>query len=269
MEVTHVTGPDEALPSDRPQPGRPLSSRLPSTGFVGHRGLQAAAPENTTKAIAEAGRHAFVMCEVDPAISSDGTWFLMHDETVDRTTDGSGPLSSLLAGEVERLRIVSDPELMDPDEVLRPPRFMSAAREAGYWGMGLNVDGGKFPWTSRLAEELWTMLLAAGIAHRSAISLPSADDRVTFARVVPELPVIWATEVDSVHEDIAVARDLHRHPILAYRSSTLTEDAIRACNAADVLVYAWAADTFRDANRWLRAGVQYVETDCELPEGRW
>jgi hypothetical protein len=135
--------------------------------------------------------------------------------------------------------------------------------------MGLNVDGGKFPWTAPLAEKLWAMLLAAGIAHRSAISLPSAGDRAIVARVVPELAVIWATDVGSVHDDIAVARERHRHPILAYRSSTLTEDAIRACNAARIPVYAWAADGFRDANRWLRAGVRYVETDCELPEGRW
>ncbi len=237
-------------------------------GFVGHRGLQAAGPENTLKAIAEAGRHGFVMCEVDPAISSDGVWFLMHDQTVDRTTDGRGPLSSLHAAEVDRLRIVSEPALMDPDEVLHPPRFMSAAVEAGSWGMGLNVDGGKFPWSDALAEELWEMLRTAGIADRSAISLPSAEDRVTFARVVPELPVIWATDVGSVHEDIAVARERHRHPILAYRSSTLTEEAIRACNAAGIPVYAWAADTFRDADRWARAGVAYVETDCELPGGR-
>jgi glycerophosphoryl diester phosphodiesterase len=244
-------------------------ARTPPAGFVGHRGLQAAAPENTLKAIAEAGRHGFVMCEVDPAISSDGVWFLMHDETVDRTTDGTGPLWSLPSGEVERLRIVSEPALMAPDELLHPPRFMSAAQEAGYWGMGLNVDGGKFPWTAPLAEAVWGMLLAAGIADRSAISLPSADDRATFARVVPELAVIWATDVGSVHADIAAARERHRHPILAYRSTTLTEDAIRACNAAAIPVYAWAADTFRDANRWLRAGVTYVETDCELPEGRW
>jgi glycerophosphoryl diester phosphodiesterase len=253
---------------ERPRTGRALP-RCPPAGFVGHRGLQAAAPENTLKAIAEAGRHGFVMCEVDPAISSDGAWFLMHDETVDRTTDGTGPLSSLVAGEVERLRIVSEPALMDPAEVLHPPRFLSAAREAGYWGMGLNVDGGKFPWSPALAVELWEMLCSAGIADRSAISLPSENDRVTFARFVPELAVIWATDVVSVHEDIAVARERHRHPILAYRSSALAEDAIRACNAAGIPVYAWAADTFHDANRWLRAGVQYVETDCELPEGRW
>lgn len=245
----------------------PAPGREPP-GFVGHRGLQAAGPENTLKAIAGAGRHGFVMCEVDPAISSDAVWFLMHDETVDRTTNGSGRLSSLRAVEVDRLRIVSEPALMEPGEVLHPPRFMSAAQEAASWGMGLNVDGGKFPWSPALAEELWEMLRTAGIADRSAISLPSANDRMTFARVVPDLAVIWATDVGTVHEDIAAARARHRHPILAYRSSALTEDAIRACNAADIPVYVWAADTPRDVDRWARAGVTYIETDCQLPEGR-
>jgi glycerophosphoryl diester phosphodiesterase len=250
-------------------PGGFLPSSRPLTGFVGHRGLQATAPENTLKAIAEAGRRGFAMCEVDPAISSDGTWFLMHDEDVDRTTDGTGPLSALAAEEVDRLRIVGGPDALDPEEVLHPPRFTAVAQEAAYWGMGLNVDGGKFAWNRLLAEGLREMLVAAGIADRSAISLPRAGDRAVFARFVPDLAVIWASDVHSVHADIDVATHVHRRPILAYRSSALSEGVIDACTAAGVPVYVWAADTYHDANRWLRAGVAFVETDCELPGGVW
>jgi glycerophosphoryl diester phosphodiesterase len=237
--------------------------------FVGHRGFQAAAPENTLKAVGEAGRRGFAMCEVDPGISSDGVWFLMHDRTVDRTTDGSGDLADLPADRIDGLRIEGHPALVASDEVLHPPRFLSVVKEAAYWDMGLNVDGAKFPWDRRLAETLWSMLLEGGIAHRSAISLPGAADRATFARYAPDLPVIWASDVGTVDEDLVIAERRHRHPIMAYRSSRLTDAVMQKCNAADVPVYVWAADDFRDANRWLRAGATFIETDCEFPEGMW
>lgn len=209
------------------------------------------------------------MCEVDPGISADGVWFLMHDWTVDRTTDGTGQLSELDADVVDRLRIASDHPLLGTEEVLHPPRFDSVVREAAFWGMGLNVDGGKFRWTQQLAEALWRMLLRGGIAERSAVSLPRAEDRDTFARFVPDLPIIWASQVDTVDADLQEALRQYRHPLLAYPSATLSEPVLRSCNEAGVPVYAWAADTFRDANRWLRAGVAFVETDWELPGGMW
>lgn len=238
-------------------------------GFVGHRGLPAAAPENTLKAITEAGRRGMVMCEVDPAISSDGVWFLMHDETVERTTDGSGRLSDMTAEQVDALRIDAPARLIAAEEVLHPPRFLAAVREAAHWRMGLNIDGGKFRWNQELAEALWRMLSEGGIVGRSAISLPHESDRVVFARCAPLLPVIWAGDVSTVDADLAVARERHRFPIMAYRSSLLNDEVIRKCNLAGVPVYVWAADDFRSANRWLRSGVAYVETDCELRGAQW
>jgi glycerophosphoryl diester phosphodiesterase len=238
-------------------------------GFVGHRGLQAAGPENTLKAVTEAGRRGFVMCEVDPGISADGVWFLMHDSTVDRTTDGSGRLSALTAERIDALTVVGHGGLVAPEETLHPPRFAAVVQEAAFWGMGLNVDGGKFRWDQHLAETLWMMLLEGGIAHRSAISLPRAADRATFARFAPALPVIWASSVSTVDEDLIAAKKRHRDPIMAYPSSTLSEAVIRRCSAAGVPVYVWAADDFSLANRWLRAGATFIETDCELPGGMW
>jgi glycerophosphoryl diester phosphodiesterase len=256
-------------PRPEPDTGRLPTRRHWRRGFVGHRGLQAAAPENTLKAITDAGRHGMVMCEVDPGISSDGVWFLMHDASVDRTTGGTGDLGGLPAALIDALTIRGPAGTTSPDEVLHPPRLVSAVREAAYWGMGLNVDGGKFRWNEELALTLWDVLLNGGIAHLSAISLPFAADRATFAQYVPDLPVIWASSVSTVDQDLRTARENHRYPIMAYESSLLHDAAIAQCNAAGVPVYVWAADSFRDANRWLRAGVTFVETDFELPGGEW
>ena len=62
---------------------------------IGHRGAKALKPENTLDAISTAfGCHAD-MVEVDVRLSKDGALVLMHDETVDRTTKGSGKVEDL------------------------------------------------------------------------------------------------------------------------------------------------------------------------------
>ncbi|WP_299091127.1 glycerophosphodiester phosphodiesterase family protein [uncultured Microbacterium sp.] len=70
---------------------------------AGHRGGTAVAPENTLPAVREALRAGFEFVEVDLALTADGHAVLMHDRTVDRTTDGHGPVAALTLDEVRQL----------------------------------------------------------------------------------------------------------------------------------------------------------------------
>uniref|UniRef100_A0A8C6UJC2 Glycerophosphodiester phosphodiesterase 1 n=1 Tax=Neogobius melanostomus TaxID=47308 RepID=A0A8C6UJC2_9GOBI len=60
---------------------------------IAHRGGGHDAPENTLAAIREASKNGATGVELDLQFSADGVPILMHDETVDRTTNGSGPLT--------------------------------------------------------------------------------------------------------------------------------------------------------------------------------
>src|SRR6478735_936367 len=71
--------------------------------IASHRGGGATAPENTLPAIAAALAAGFDYVEVDVALTADRQPVLMHDTTVDRTTDGHGRLSSLTLAQVQRL----------------------------------------------------------------------------------------------------------------------------------------------------------------------
>ena len=80
--------------------------------IASHRGGGATAPENTLPAISAALAAGFDYVEVDVALTADRQPVLMHDATVDRTTDGHGKLSSLTLAQVEALDAGSwfDPE---------------------------------------------------------------------------------------------------------------------------------------------------------------
>lgn len=72
---------------------------------AGRRGDVAEWPENTLQGIAAARDLGADGIEFDVRRSADGTFYLMHDATVDRTTDGSGAIAGLHDRAIDALTI--------------------------------------------------------------------------------------------------------------------------------------------------------------------
>jgi len=62
----------------------------PYPRWIAHRGAGRLAPENTLAAFRLGAQHGYRMFECDVKLSADGVPFLLHDATLERTTDGSG-----------------------------------------------------------------------------------------------------------------------------------------------------------------------------------
>ena len=73
----------------------PTHHAWPWPAFIAHRGGGRLAPENTLAAIRTGAAAGFGMVEFDVKLSSDGMLFLLHDDTVDRTSDGRGGIGWL------------------------------------------------------------------------------------------------------------------------------------------------------------------------------
>src|SRR5206468_4882936 len=70
---------------------------------VAHRGASARAPENTLAAFREAIRLGADAIELDVQLSADGVPMVIHDLTVDRTTNGHGSVASFASRDLRRL----------------------------------------------------------------------------------------------------------------------------------------------------------------------
>ena len=70
-------------------------SRGPVTQITAHRGASGSAPENTLASLQMAMRAGADYSEIDVQETADGRIILLHDDTVDRTTTGSGPIWQL------------------------------------------------------------------------------------------------------------------------------------------------------------------------------
>lgn len=77
----------------------------PNVRYIAHRGFSSKAPENTIPAYEEAGKSKYWGAETDIAETSDGEFILMHDNTVDRTTNGTGKVSDMTLEQIKALTI--------------------------------------------------------------------------------------------------------------------------------------------------------------------
>lgn len=94
-DVTHIT---HALANNR--------EYMFKSKVIAHRGCDKLAPENSIPAfeyVAKVG--GYWGCETDVQRTYDGVFIIMHDDTVDRTTDGTGRVDELLYSTIENLHI--------------------------------------------------------------------------------------------------------------------------------------------------------------------
>jgi glycerophosphoryl diester phosphodiesterase len=96
--------------------------------IVAHRGLHDRHPENSLAAFSAAWEKGIAWCECDVQLSADGVEVVIHDETLERTTTGKGPVIAQSWSALAKLRLLdSDGNATDQlipslDQILRTPR---------------------------------------------------------------------------------------------------------------------------------------------------
>jgi len=81
----------------------PNLAAWPYPFWIAHRGAGKERPENTLLAFEHGSACGFAMFECDVKLSADGVPFLLHDDTLDRTTTGRGPANALPWAELAQL----------------------------------------------------------------------------------------------------------------------------------------------------------------------
>jgi glycerophosphoryl diester phosphodiesterase len=76
---------------------------LPSIGLCAHRGAMETHPENTIPAFVAAVKAGAQMIELDVWLTKDNKMVVIHDATVDRTTNGTGKVIDLTLAEIKKL----------------------------------------------------------------------------------------------------------------------------------------------------------------------
>lgn len=151
--------------------------------LFGHRGAAGVAPENTLPSFRRALADGADVLELDVQVTSDGEVVVLHDPTLERTTDGSGPISALRFAELGRL---------DAGYRYSP----DGGRTFPFRGQGVRV-----PRLAELLEEFPEVPLNIEIKPEGAAIVAAVVHLVRAARA----PVVLAAEHDSIMRAIRAA----------------------------------------------------------------
>lgn len=217
-----------------------------------HRGASQYAPENTLEAFRKSIALGADYVEFDVRTTKDGHHVLMHDGTLDRTTNGHGPVREKTLPEIRAL-------------------------DAGSW-FGASFKGAKVPTLDEFLDEVGTRaelyfdakdiapeaLAAAlrkhGLAGR-AVVYQGVDYLARLKAIAPEVrrmpPLGRPEEVESIIERVApYAFDT--------RWGIVTRELIARCHARGVKVFSDALGVHETADEYRRAvdaGIDLIQTD--------
>jgi glycerophosphoryl diester phosphodiesterase len=182
-------------------------SPWPYPRWVAHRGAGKLAPENTLAAFKLGASHGYRMFECDAKLSADGVPFLMHDATLDRTTNGHGvggkqpwsALSQLDAGSWHSRSFAGEPL----------PTLENVARFCRANGYLLNIEIKPTPGTERETGEVVAREAARlwqGAAIPPLLTSFQVDSLKGAAATRPELPrgllldTLWKGWLDAARD---------------------------------------------------------------------
>ena len=106
--------------------------------IIGHRGALGHAPENTLAGFRRAALFGVRWVEFDVALTRDNVPVLMHDEMVNRTTNGKGKLAEMTAAAVQELDAGSWKSAEFAGE--RVPTLLEAFETLSALGLGANIE---------------------------------------------------------------------------------------------------------------------------------
>ncbi len=238
--------------------------------ITGHRGFQERYPENTMASFAAAVEAGADVIEMDVHLTRDGVPVIIHDETVDRTTDGRGRVGEMLLKEIRQLdagrwfgpqfaaeRVPTLQEVLDRFG----GRVVLNVEIKVYDESGPAVRG-------RVEREVVRMVAEKEIAGGVLVSSFDADILARAGRMTGAPALALISKVAFDEETLEACRRLgvfSFHP----RFDVATGAMARAMHGAGIQVYAFGADSADRIGRLAALGADGAIAKNPRQARRW
>ncbi|MFA6666334.1 MAG: glycerophosphodiester phosphodiesterase family protein [Armatimonadota bacterium] len=226
---------------------------------IGHRGIAAEAPENTLASFARAIELSPDMIECDVRHTKDDNLIIMHDPTVDRTTDGSGCVAKMTLEEIKTLDAGSwrSPQYAGErvptlDETLAlckgRVRLILELKEE-------EIDSGVVQAVRNFGMEDGVVI--ASFYDKVGLRLPNLSTRLVFKRLVWRyLPLTESESVQLVDESAALNAS-----ILGINYQAVSGALVRASHAAGIKIMPWTVDDRENMVSMAELGVDGITSN--------
>jgi glycerophosphoryl diester phosphodiesterase len=240
---------------------------------LAHRGASALAPENTIEAFRVAVEAGAGGLELDVHMTRDGHIVVIHDATVDRTTNGSGAISEMTLDELRRL---DAGHTFSPDggstrhyrgRGVRVPTLGEVLEEFPVVAVNIEIKAG----TPGIEETVLGVLRQANALGRALVVSTPHNIVKRFRKVSGghvstgasrwEIGVFYISSRVRLERLVRPAYDALQVPLRHRGIPVVTPRFIRAAHARGVRVDAWTINQADEMRRLLDLGVDVIMTD--------
>lgn len=225
--------------------------------MIAHRGYSSVAPENTLPAFRLAGEYGFWGTECDTSPTADGVWIIMHDDTVDRMTDGEGRVKDMTYAEICEMTVDagSNVERYPGTKVPTLTEYLDVCKEYHIHPV-IEIKGSA---TVADMDSLAELLSARDEIEMFTII---SFSRALLARIKELLPEVPAYLLISIGDNSDVIDFCRAHHIDGVDFISLLDDKeIKGYVNSGLKTVAWTVDDIKDADRLYRLGVRDITTN--------
>jgi len=218
---------------------------MPQMLRIGHRGAAGYAPENTLASIEKAISLGLDLVEVDVQRTRDGHLVILHDERVDRTTNGTGLASEMPLMALRNLNAGAGQLIPTLEEVLQTAN--------GHIGLVLELKGGGLAaqtYESVQRSAFAGPVIYASFLHNEIRSIKEANPQALamalFGRLV-KAPVSVAQNVQATH--------------VGFNYKVVTKSLVETCREQGLVVFVYTVNEQRDIQKLKSLGVDGIISD--------
>ncbi|MBM3224705.1 MAG: hypothetical protein FJZ47_12995 [Candidatus Tectomicrobia bacterium] len=220
---------------------------VPACMVIAHRGASSYAPENTYAAFDLALRMGACHLELDVDTTRDGAIVVIHDDTVDRTTNGTGPVTGHSLASLQELDAGSWFGAAFAGE--RIPLFAEVlTRYKGRAHLHTEIKGR----STYVAQQTAELIRQHGMVDQVTMTSFQAVRLEEIRAYAPELPAGWL--VGEVSDAIVGQARAMGVTQLCPRADTVTPDLVRHLHSAGFVVRAWGVATEALMQQVVQAG---------------
>jgi glycerophosphoryl diester phosphodiesterase len=214
--------------------------------LIAHRGARAEEPENTIRAIKRAFECGADAVEVDVRLSKDGEVMVIHDETLERTTNGVGWIKEKT---LEQLRT------FDAGRGERIPKLSDVLSLSEKLGVELVVEVKEEETEEIVIREIIeagmeAKVIISSFFHPSLLKVKELAPRIKTGVIISSLPVF----------PVNLALDANANVIFP-KYTRLNREFIEEAVEKGIQIYPWTVNTREDLERVLELGVDGIVTD--------
>lgn len=229
--------------------------------YIGHRGIGGRAPENTIPAFKLAGKLGFWGAECDVRTTSDGNWMILHDDTVNRMTNGTGKIKNLSTSNVQALNIVSGKNISNFKKLKIPKLqdYLSVCKSSGLIAVIEMKPSDNLLYYNSFIEIVkkdgnLEKTIVISSSRKSLNELRKRDSNLTLGLICSNI----------TNANIYYVKSLGN----AFMDSSyhnITKSQVNLCHENNIKVGAWTVDDTALARNLSQMGVDYLTTNELLP----